>query len=217
MKIFKKEKEVVSLAKDYLETVQACVNPAEAAVKAYLKGDLGEVANLRPQVAELESKADDVRRTIADKLFSGAYMPLMRGDIYSIFEALDRIPNAAEACCGFFASQNPFIPTEFTDQFAQITSDSFGIVGDLCVAVREYFKPKGKINSVREYVRNVGKSESVVDGQEWDLTVAIFNGSNLELAQKMHLKRALDSIVDIPDRAEDAAEMLSVVAMKSII
>ena len=217
MKIFKKEKEVVNLAKEYLDTVQACITPAEAAVNAYIKGDLTEAADLRPKVAKLESKADQVRRTIADKLFSGAYMPLMRGDIYSIFEALDRVPNAAEACCGFYVSQKPDIPAEFADQFAQITSDSFSIVGDLSTAVKEYFKPKGKIASVRECVKAVGKRESVVDSQEWDLTEAIFNSPNLDLAQKMHLKKALDRIVDIPDRAEDAAETLSVVAMKSII
>ncbi len=85
MKSFKKEKEVVNLAMEYIDTVQACITTAEAAVIAHLKGDLQAVADLCPQVAQLESMADNVRRSIADKLFSGAYMPLMRGDIYNIF------------------------------------------------------------------------------------------------------------------------------------
>ena len=217
MNVFKKEKEVVELAMEYLDTVLACVEPARAAVIAHLKGDLEAVVELRPKVASLESKADEVRRSIADKLFSGAYLPLMRGDIHGILEALDKVPNAAEACCGFFASQKPYIPAEFVDRLIQITEDSFGIVAELSIAVRAFFEPKGMIDDIREHVKAVGEKESLVDGQEWDLTTAIFDSPALDLAQKMHLKRALDRIVHIPDRAEDAAEMLSVVAMKSVL
>ena len=216
MKIFKKEKDVAKLAMNYLKAVESCVEPAKEAVIAHINADSSTVASLHPKVVALESEADEMRRAIEDKLFSGAYLPLMRGDICSVIEALDRVPNAAESCCALFAGEKPDIPADFKEPFLQITADSFAIVEDLGSAVRDFFKTKGKIDAIREHVKAVGVRESEVDRQEWRLTVAIF-ASDLELAQKMHLRRALDRIVNIPDRAENAAETLAQVAMKSVL
>ena len=50
-------------------------------------------------------------------------------------------------------------------------------------------------------------TESSVDEMEWELTRQIFT-SSLEYAHKIHLKLCLDNIVEIADRAEDAADGL---------
>lgn len=217
MKIFKKEKEVVELALRYLEVVEKCVQSAENAVILYLNGDRQGAAALKPDVGTLESKADEVRRSIGDKLYSGAYLPLMRGDIYGIVESLDKVPNAAEACGSFIASQTPEIPEEFRESYLEITRESFGIMTELSKVVTGFFKPKGKIDAIREHAQAVGEQESVVDGIEWDTTVKIFNSSSIDLAHKIHLKNALDRIVHVSDRAEDAAEYIELVAMKSVL
>jgi uncharacterized protein Yka (UPF0111/DUF47 family) len=77
-----------------------------------------------------------------------------------------------------------------------------------------YIEEKGDIEAIREEVKQVGVKESDVDKMEWDLTRQIFT-SSLDYAHKIHLKLCLDSIVEITDRAEDAADQLELDTMKS--
>ncbi len=216
MKIFKKENEVVELAMEYLEASEKCVKTAEKAVFDYLSGDLRSAEELQKRVRFLESEADDLRRSIGDKLYSGAFLPLMRGDIYSLIESIDRVPNAAEACSTFFMGEKPAIPDQFKAPLQEITAESFGVMKELSKAIKGFFKPKGKTEMIREHAKQVGIQESVVDEKEWNLTLAIFGDSSLELGAKLHLKKALDRIVHISDRAEDSAEALGLVAVKSV-
>ena len=217
VKIFKKEKDVVALALGYLDVVDQCVRIAEQAIILYLQGDREGAAALQPDVGNLESRADEIRRCIGDRLSSGAYLPLMRGDIYSIIDSLDHVPNSAEACCNFFTGQTPEIPDDFVASFIKIAGASFGIITELGEVVTSFFKPKGKINAIREHAQAVGTRESVVDGLEWDTTIRIFSSSSIDLAHKIHLKTALDRIAQLSDRAENAAEYVELVAMKSVL
>ena len=60
----------------------------------------------------------------------------------------------------------------------------------------------------------VGGKKSDVDKIEWDLTRQIFT-SSLDYGHKVHLRLCLDSIVEISDRGEDAADQLELATMKS--
>ncbi len=216
MKIFKKEKKVVSLIKDHVEAIETCVEIVADTVEQYVLGDLTKAKKRAKQADEAESKADDVRAEIREALFSGAYLPLIREDIHTLVASVDRVANSAEDCSDFFLGQRPEIPKEMRAAFIDVVKVSFGIVKPLTKALSVYFKPKGKVGEIRPYTKEVGKQESIVDAKEWDLTRAIFS-SSLDLSHKLHLKLALDHIVEIPDRAEDAADRLELTGLKSVI
>ena len=216
MKIFKKEKKVADLAIDYLGIADACIAAARECVDAFLSGDMEVADALRIRTSELESDADAARRAIGDTLHSGAYLPLIRGDIYSLIDSLDSVPNAAEACCRFLVSQRPQIPDALSQQFSTLAHSTFDILDPLDKAVRRFFKPKGKIDDIREHTKEVGAQEAEVDRLEWELTTALFNDSTLDLANKMHTRHAISRIVEMSDRAEDCAEQLELVALKSV-
>jgi uncharacterized protein Yka (UPF0111/DUF47 family) len=69
---------------------------------------------------------------------------------------------------------------------------------------------------VREHTKEVGHQESIVDTNEWDLTNLVFLSSALDLSQKAHLKQCIDTIVEVSDRAEDAADQLELVTLKTV-
>ena len=215
MKIFKKEEKVAELALEFLDTSITCLGKAEEAIESYFEGDLEEAGKLCTVVRHLETDSDQLRRAIADELHSGAYLPLIRGDIYSLVEAIDRVPNAAEACSTFFMSQKPAIPAEFKADFRRILSESLQIMKPLAEAIRTFFDPKGQNDEVRALTDQVSIQESMVDEQEWALTNAVFD-SELDLAAKLHLRDAIRRIVHVSDRAEDAADQLGLVAVKSV-
>jgi len=103
-----------------------------------------------------------------------------------------------------------------TPPFVAISQESLGIIDPLKLAVVCYLKGECKSDVVRGYSKEVGLLESVVDKSEWDLTKAIFI-SSLDHSHKIHLKQCLNTIVEVSDRAEDAADQLELVSLKAMV
>ena len=213
---FKKEKKVIELIIKYVDEVEECVATAEKGIQTYLEGDITGAKTLARQTNSLETKADLIRHDIRDKLYSGAYLPALREDIYRLVENIDKVANAGEACCDFFLNQRPEIPESLNSQFVNVVKESLGIVKALREAVLCFFAGECTTETVREYAKDVGMKESEVDKLEWDLTKAIFT-SSLDHSHKIHLKLCLDTIVEVSDRAEDASDQLELAALKAVI
>ena len=213
--MFKKEKEVIGDMIEHINAVEACAKTALRAIEIYLEGDTSESGALSRKVDDIETQADTIRYGIWDKLYSGAYLPTLREGVYKLVEGMDKVANAAEACCDFFLAQRIEIPDELKPHFIRVTRESFGIVVPLRDAMLSYIEGKVDVKSVREKATQMGMTESNVDQMEWELTRQIFS-SSLEYAHKIHLKLCLDHIVEIADRAENAADQLELQTMKSM-
>jgi predicted phosphate transport protein (TIGR00153 family) len=216
MVIFKKEKEVIDLILKFLDTAEECLTTALETLETYLKGDIPHAKSLSLKVDGIETETDFIRYTIRDKLYSGAYLPRIREDIYNLVERLDKVCDAAEACCDFFLDQRPEIPEALKSQFLHVARESFGIIVPLKEGMMKYLEGTGKIDAIREKSKRIGIKESDVDKIEWDLTREIFT-SSLDWGHKVHLRLCLYTIVEISDRAEDAADQLELVVIKSRI
>ena len=217
MLLFRKEKEVVELILKHLDVIEECMKGAIQAVEFYLADNIGEAKICARRARSAESDADVIRYEIRDKLYSGAYLPLLREDIYKLIESVDKVGNAGEACSEFFLNQRPSIPDEMKPYFLAIARESLGIIGSLKLAVLCYFKGECKIEVVREHTKEVGMLESHVDKLEWDLTKEIFTFPDLDFAHKQHLKFCLDAIVEASDRSEDACDQLELATLKSMV
>ena len=214
--LFKKEKKVIELVLKHLDTVEVCLKTGIDTITHYLEENTRDAKKLSKKVSTLETEADMIRHQVRDKLYSGAYLPHLREDVYKLVQSIDSVANAGEGCCNFFLNQRPKIPDEMKSHFLGVTQQSLGIIDPLKLAVECYFKGECKLNLLRGYSRDVGFQESEVDKEEWDLTKIIFT-SALPFSQQLHLKLCLDSIVEISDRAENAADQLELVALKAIM
>ena len=215
MALFKKEKEVIELIIKHLDVVEDCAKTSLKAGEFYLQDDISQAKDHARKSQSLESQADLIRHDIRDKLYSGAYLPLLREDVYKLVESIDKVANAAEACCDFFLNQRPAVPKEMKSPFLAVTRESLGIIVSLKLAVLCYLKGDCKIETVRDHTREIGLQETRVDKLEWDLTKEIFI-SELDFAHRLHLKLCLDSIVEVSDRAEDAGDQLELATLKSM-
>jgi predicted phosphate transport protein (TIGR00153 family) len=212
--IFKKEKDVIDLIFKHLDTADECLKTALETIESYLKGDIPKAKQLALRVDGIETEDDFIRYTIRDRLYSGAYLPMIRGDIYNLVERVDKVSDAAEACCDFFLDQRPEIPDGLKPQFLRVAQESFGIIVSLREAIINYLGEGGSVEAVREKSKEVGIKESDVDKLEWDLTRQIFT-SPLDWGHKVHLRQCLETMVEISDRAEDAADQLELAVIKS--
>jgi len=209
----KKEKQVNELILRHLKTVDECLKVALKTIEEYLSANIEEAKILAIKVDEIETETDYIRHEIVGRLYSGAYLPLLREDILHLVEHLDKIADAAEACCDFFLDQRPDIPEEMKPNFIKIMEDSISCFTPLREAIGPFFMDKVDVQAIREKARQVGLIESAVDKQEWDITRDIFK-TELDYGHKIHLRLCLDSIVEIPDRAEDGADALEVMIIK---
>jgi predicted phosphate transport protein (TIGR00153 family) len=216
MALFKKEKEVVELILKHLELIVESLESGLKTIEFYLDDNISDAKVWARKTRSDESEADLIRHDIRDKLYLGAYLPLLREDVYKLVESIDRVGNAAEACADFFLNQRPLIPAEMKPHFLAISTESLGIAGSLKLAVMCYLKGDCKIETVRDHTREIGLQESRVDKHEWDLTKEIFI-SELDFAHKTHLKHCLDAIVEVSDRAEDAGDQLELATLKSMV
>ena len=215
MKLFKKEKEVIDLIEQHVTKVEACLTTAIETLLAYLDNDMPKAKTLARRTDALESEADLIRLQVRDLLYSGAYMPVLREDIYKLVQSLDRVANAAEKCCDTFLNQRPEIPADLRPLYAAIIRTSLGIGDPLKNAVLCYLRGICPVDVSREHAKAVGLAESKVDSMEWDLTKKIFS-SQLTYGHKVHLRRCLDNIASVSDRAEDSADQLELVSLKTM-
>ena len=213
--LFKKEKEVIDLIEQHAAKMEACLSTAIETLLAYLDDDIAKAKTLARKTDALESDADLIRLQIRDRLYSGAYMPVLREDIYKLVESIDRVANAAEKCCDTFLNQRPEIPTKLRSLYADIIRVSLGIGEPLKNAVLCYLRGICPVEVSREHAKEVGLAESKVDSMEWDLTKRIFS-SQLTYGHKVHLRRCLDNIASVSDRAEDSADQLELVSLKTM-
>ncbi|UCD72284.1 MAG: DUF47 domain-containing protein [Syntrophobacterales bacterium] len=212
--IFRQEKEVIDLILKHIDTAEECLATAMETIETYLKGEIPKAKSLALKVDSIETQNDSIRFSIRDKLYSGAYLPMVREDIYNLIERIDKVCDAAESCCDFFLDQRPEIPEGLKPHFLQVARQCFGIIAPLKEAMMNYLGERGKIEVIREKAKQVGIKESDIDKIEWDLTREIFT-SPLDWGHKVHLRLCLDTIVEISDRAEDAADQLELAVIKS--
>ncbi|MBW2683775.1 MAG: DUF47 domain-containing protein [Deltaproteobacteria bacterium] len=216
MIFFKKEKKVIKLIEKHANKVEKCLNTALNALQDYLNGDIESAKKLARKTDNLETEADLIRHDIRDKLYGGAYMPVLREDVYRLVESMDTVANAAEKCCDVFLNQRPDIPEFLKKDFLAITTASIGIMEPLKHALICYLKGLCPIEVSRQHAREVGIIESQVDILGWDLTKKIFT-ADLKRSHKLHLKICVEHIVDVTDKAEWAADYLEIVALKAMI
>ncbi len=211
--LYKKERDVNDLILKHLAKVEKCITTALKTVEEYLDNNIDEAKKLAKKVDQIETETDEIRREIISRLYSGAYLPLLREDILNLVQQLDNLANGSESCCDFFLDQRPEIPKEIKQNILKLMEDSVSSFTPLKEAVGPFFMDKIDTKTIREKTSEVGIIESAVDKQEWDITRDIFK-TDLDYGHKIHLKLCLARISAISDRAEDAADMLEIIIIK---
>ena len=216
MQIFKKEKQVVELALKHADKTDECLEILSSAVRAYAVGDVSGIESSMHRVTELETRADELVREIRELLYSGAYLPTIRGDVHRLLRATDKIANRAEDCLEFVSLQRPQGIDGHAEKLRELLDNTATCYEEYHLGLRAFFKPKGKVEELRDKVREVGALESKIDNLERSLLRSIFD-SDIDLANKQHLTRLVTRIVRISDQIENAADVLELLSMKSII
>lgn len=216
MLIFKKEKHVRKLVLEHAAQAQLCLEATRPLLAEYLARNTEAFTAAVASVQDHESQADLLKWEIGEALQSGAFMPMVRSDVYRLVESVDKLAGRGEDVAIFLCHQPPDIAPQFQADYSDILALNVDCTEQLHDALEIYFRPKGKLKELHEHTRQVGQLESEVDQRQAGLMQRIFC-SDLELSAKMHVGQLLGVICGISDAAEDVADELAFAALKSVV
>ncbi len=217
MFLFSKEKKVSELLTSHVSIVENCLQLTYHTVDFYFKDRLNEAKKSAIEVDGEERHADKIRRQITDLLYSGAFLPNLRQDIHALVSQLDDVANAAESTCDFLLGERPDIPQEFIEEILLVYQKTLDQFKHVTQAIQRLVEKSGSdIDKIRDHNRQVGIIESEIDEIEWHLTRKIFH-SNLDLANKIHLRTWLRLSTQLSDQTENLSDSLNLLVLKAKI
>lgn len=216
-----KEKKVKKLIDEHVRKVGECLRCFKDCIDAYFQGDKARTQSAHDDCDRIETEADVQRREIGDHLFSGAFLPIERKDIYMMTDCVDEIANNAETACDVVVYQNPEVPEDYVKTLREIVEN---IIEMSCVfqdAVKLYepyevLQVHDVLAAIKEKTRDISVMESEIDKKEEALLMTIFH-SNLPLANKIQMESFLRRVAEISDVIEDAADRLYVLVIRERI
>ncbi len=208
-----REKEVRTLLLQHLDKVGECVARTREVLEDYLAGRLDEAKAGAINVDHVETDADEMRRSVSDLLYRGAFLPIFRSDIHDFVERMDMVADAAETTCDFLLGQRPEIPAQCVEPLQQILQHTQDAYKALHEAVTNFFSAADE-RVIRERLTMVGVTESTIDDIEWKLTRQVFT-SDLSLAGKIHLNQFIETLTEISDQIEDTGDRLEILHIGS--
>lgn len=181
------------------------------AIKIYLNdGVSDEFMETLEDVSKVETRGDELRRSIEAQLYEQTLIPDLRADVLSLLEDLDLLIGIYQSNCYRFSIEKPDIPIEYYRDFSELTETAVTCTDSLVMAARAFFR---NIDAVRDHSHKVIFYETEADKICTKLKTAIFD-SDLPLERKMHLRYFVERVDDAANAAEDAADELAIYTIK---
>ena len=206
-----KQKEVQDRMAQYNEQVLTCMDVFQEAIKSYCENPDREVfkESVR-KVHQAEGLADDIRREIEVLMYTKALFPESRGDILGLLEAMDRVPNSAEATAHMILNQHIALPAEYRSKILSLVEITSRCVHEMVIATGAVFTNFVQATAT---VGKIDELESEADYIEADIIDQIFS-SDMEGIDKILLRDLTRRLAGISDRAENVGDRIRIMVAK---
>lgn len=209
--LFKKTREIDNKITEFLNNISEGGLVFEQAFKIYLEeGATVSFLQKREEESRFETKNDQLRRDIESQLYEHTLLPDSRADVLSLLEGLDKISNKYEGALYALEIERPKLPDFISEDIENLVKTVITCVEELVMSARSFFAN----GVVENTLHKVMFYEKEADKQGTALKRKIFDSSQLELAEKLHLRDVEKRIEDISDIAEDEADKLTILCVK---
>lgn len=205
-----KEQVVEQSIDDLLGKIGECLSTFVATLDAYLANEDEKAWGLWKELDAKETEADGIRRSIVKTLYEGAFLPMTREDLMRFAEAADKIADAAESASDEIVLTRPAVPDVLKPEIKHLAHEAVAGLPVLREATMGIFSDFATAMAKAE---EVGANEHAADQIEWQLVRNLF-AMDIDLSQKLHLRQVIESIGNIADRTEDAADRLESLLVK---
>ena len=212
--LFRTTKALENKIDEYLDDVSSGLLVFVEGVKHYMrKQQEGFQSNIET-IDQLEGKADRLRRSIENDLYTHSLIPEHRGDVLGLLETLDDVIDTAKETLNQFDVENPYIPEKFYDEYIELAEIASKAGEAVVQAARAFFK---EVKLVQDHLHKVYFYEKEADKLGYRIKRKAFQQENMELCQKFHLRYFALHIDTLADMAERVADRLAIYTIKRTI
>ncbi|MGR5235558.1 DUF47 domain-containing protein [Vibrio alfacsensis] len=162
------------------------------------------------QLNQIELTADSLRREVESILYEKTLVPDLRSDLLKLIEGVDVLINLQQASAFNLINERPMIPKAYHEDFIELQLTVAQCCEHLIQACRAFMRDQ---NQVRDHVHKVIFVESEADKLSTKMKLNVFS-SDMELAQKIHIRYFIERIDNVANSAEDIADSLVIYAIK---
>ncbi len=214
LNLFRRTKQLEQQIDNFFDILSESSVVYRLAVRIYLREGINQEFKERlERINTLESEADALRRSIEKQLYSDTLIPDSRGDVLGLIETVDQLFSQFEGSLWSLSIEQPNITKEYTDGFRKLTNMVVKAADELALSARAFFRSP---YDVPAHNHKVMLYEKEADAISTKLKTAIF-ASDLELAEKLHLREFVEQIDGVADLAEDVADRLAIYAIKRLV
>ncbi len=199
---------------EYLDNVSNGLLVFVEGVRHYMHQQEESFQSNIQSIDDLEGKADRLRRSIENDLYTHSLIPEHRGDVLGLLETLDDVIDTAKETLNQFDVENPYIPEEFYDEYIELAEMASKAGEAVVQASRAFFK---EVKMVQDHLHKVYFYEKEADKLGYRIKRKVFRTENLELCQKFHLRYFALHIDTLADMAENVADRLAIYTIKRTI
>ena len=206
-----KQKKIEEQLTEYRQKVALCLEVFCQAFRQYGKtADRIQLESDHTRVHQIESQADDIRREIEVMMYSKALFPESRGDIMGLLEAIDKVPNQAEAAVSMLLTHHIVIPEAFRTEVLELTEICHRCIDALLDGAGKLFTD---FTNATAAIGKVDELESEADHLEAALIEKIFT-AEIDGFEKILLRDLIENIAAVTDRAENAGDRIRIIVAK---
>jgi len=213
--MLKKEREVIFLLEKHLDEIKEWLKISSEALSYYLSDDLQKINHLLLCKNQIHTSLEAGRQEIWDRLCNGAYLPIMRGDLYGIVKSVGRIADAATLSCETFLFLQPEIPIKVKTQLATIVRMVFFLFRPIHESVLYYLRGDDVLKVIRKNVDAFLVKRAEANTLASNLKNQIYS-SDLDHWQKSHLNDCMQSISSISTQATEANDQIQLIMVKIV-
>jgi uncharacterized protein Yka (UPF0111/DUF47 family) len=213
--MLKKEREVAYLIEKYLDSIRDWQKIASEAVLSYYIDDLERLKLAVLSKNQFQTSAEKDRQHIWQKLCEGAYLPVIRGSLFSITTDASRVANSATSCCEMFFYQQPQISQKLVTDFSSITQGTFNLFKPVYDSILQYLRGMNVVKTISRNTEMFWKQKTDVILLEDELKHQI-NASSLDPWQKSQLNMCAQSIAAVSNQITEMEYEIQLIITKLV-
>ena len=203
---------VTSMVEEYLGEVEQCFKLWCEALEVYFEQGLGAgFDELVEKTHICESTCNDIRRGVQSALYEKTLIPESSGDVVYLLEALDQLPSTADRGLHTIQVELLVLPTPLTGKLREMVHLNRECADDVVRAVHMLFT---RIGEVPAAVRDIDKKESALDRLEHEVIRSVFADAGIAPDQRILLRDFIRQVNSVSDFALQAADRITLLAVK---
>ncbi|MFQ6051031.1 MAG: DUF47 domain-containing protein [Candidatus Hydrothermarchaeota archaeon] len=220
------DKEILDRIQKHMKMVEKAVEELKNVVDVFCDEDFDKMGEMIEKVNIAEAEADDLRREIESLLREGKTQTDIRENLFKLIERLDEVADAAKTAVRMFQVREKSLHSMcivFSERCIEISKELKSRLLSLVDSVLETVKTlRESINYMNTdmhqaafMAREVDRKEEEVDEIEHEtLKMLLHAEGELDVLSIIQLREIISQIGNVADKAEDASDIVSIIAVR---